>query len=606
MTRLKLITMAVFCAAAAVFGTSPLLAATDFLATVPADSLFCVRLNNLDAAAGATDQFVSGIAPMPPLSMMIRMKLAELVGDANMPGISTSGTFGLFGIAKDSDTDPQVFLVMPVTDMKALLSSPSVGKADANGVSMITSPMMGGGEDVAMLPAGSFAILCPPEEYDGLVALAKPSNTLEQTLTPAEKKASATAASLWARVDMARVNTLYKDEISEAFEEMEKMPNPMAPGPADNSIMKAYFSSLLALLKQSQAVDITLTPKADAVTLSSMLVAVPGSEMAKTLALGPTPKGSPQLQGYLKDGAMANFYMRLNKPVLKKVYISMLDIFAGTGEVSKEDLDKTKALVEKAMDACGDSLVGTLRVVPGAKPVFAAEYFTQIKDPKAMKDCIKEATDMMQMGLLANMYKASGMDIVYSYTPDAANYNGISIDGWKMSMHIADANSPQGQMIATMYGDGFAGRTAFVDSMLLSCGGADADATIRKMIDAYKGGTPSGSAEFRSAAAMVPDAANADFICTYNYLRLFKGFTGILPIPGVAEAFANLPESKSNLAVAGRVADGMLSVDLVVPKQHAMEIVDAFKQMQSSMQKGPGPMPGPGGMPMKGKGGMPE
>jgi hypothetical protein len=175
-----------------------------------------------------------------------------------------------------------------------------------------------------------------------------------------------------------------------------------------------------------------------------------------------------------------------------------------------------------------------------------------------------------------------GMKTSSTYTPDSAKYNGVSIDSWTMSMKAADPNSKEAKLISSMYGDGMNGYFAFTDGVALSYAGPDADANIKKLIDSYKSGGPkTGSAEFKDALAMVPDAAGADFICTYNYLRIFKAFAAMMPTPGMAESMAKLPESKSNLIISGRAANGALSMDIVLPKQHAKEISAAFMQMQA-------------------------
>jgi hypothetical protein len=199
-----------------------------------------------------------------------------------------------------------------------------------------------------------------------------------------------------------------------------------------------------------------------------------------------------------------------------------------------------------------------------------------------MKDCIKEGTAMMNKGAFADMYKASGINVAASYVPDSSKYNGASIDTWTMTTKAVDPNSQEAKMVVAMYGDNMNGRIAFTDGVALSYAGPDADATIKKMVDMYKtSGPKTGSAEFKAALALVPDSASADFICTYNYLRIFKALPAILPIPGMADTLAKLPESKSNLIVSGRAANGALSVDIVLPKQHAQEMMGAFMQIQA-------------------------
>jgi hypothetical protein len=591
MTRLQLKHISlIICLAAVLSCPAQLLAADqpDFFGSVPADALFCVRINNLDASVAALDQYLAGVAPVPPLGMMVRAQLGEALGDPNLPGVNMTGSFGFFGIVKDAQSEPMVFLVFPISDMKAFSACHSVGKPDPNGITPVTSKTIG---EVAMLARGNYVIVCPMEEYANLLALAKmakPAANLLDGLTPLEKTASTTAP-LWARVNMARINSLYGDAMEKAFDKLKNMPNPMMgnDSSSNKAFLNAYFDSIYSLAKQTQAVNIVLAPKADALTLSLILIATPGSEMATTLSLGPTPKGSPELMAYMEDGALANCYIKVNRPLLKKLYISFFDLLAKTNTgTSQPDMEKAKALIIKCIDACGDTTVGTMKGLPGGKPAFSFNYAIQIKDAKVMKDCIKEATDMMNKGAFADMYASMGLKVSSTYTPDSMKYNGASIDSWTMSMKTADPNSQEAKMMTAMYGDGMKGLIAFTDGLALCYAGPDAEATIKKMIDERKAGGPkTGSAEFKSAMAMVPDAAGADLICTYNYLRIFKALPAMLPIPGLAEAFAKLPESKSNLIFSARAANGALSVDIILPKLHAQELMGAFMQMQASAKQ---------------------
>ena len=96
----------------------------------------------------------------------------------------------------------------------------------------------------------------------------------------------------------------------------------------------------------------------------------------------------------------------------------------------------------------------------------------------------------------------------------------------------------------------------------------------------------------QKAMAVIPDADKADIIFTYNYLRLFKAMSAMMPVemPQI-----NIP-SKSNLVFAARVEKGALGLDVAVPKEHLQEIMMMFQmmmqmQMQRQMQQAPQTMP---------------
>jgi len=458
-----------------------------------------------------------------------------------------------------------------------------VTKADPNGISQI------GGDDTDMLVMGDYAIICPSEQYASLTAMAKAkgAKSIADVLV-AQEKAGASTAPLWVRVDMVKINALYGRDMADQFEKLKSMPSAaMAGGAAGpTKAVGAYLDAALSIVKQSQTVNLSVTPKANAITLTTLLVATPGSEMAKTLALGPTPKGSPELTAYLKDGALANYYMRLNKPMVNKIYTSFFDLFAGGNGLSKQDIDKVKALIDKGTGSLGDAAAGSIMGAPGSKPPFALDYVVQVKDAKAMQEASNGAMDMFNNGPLGKVYKSMGVDMSMTRSPQPAQYNGFSIETTTVSVKAADPNSEEAHMLEMMYGGGFKTCDASGPGVSLVCIASDSEAAVRKLVDQYKAGGPKeGSSEFKAAMALVPDAANADVIVTYNYLRIFKSFSTLIPIPGIGDALAKLPESKSNLVVAARMANGTLSVDVVLPKQHAQEIMAAVNQVQAQMMQ---------------------
>ena len=100
----------------------------ELLGMLPAESLFCVRVNNLENSLGQIDQFLTGISPMPMfLSMTVRGQLAKLLGSPELTGLNMSGNFALFAVttAGESTAPKQsgmfIAVLAPVTDYKQFI-----------------------------------------------------------------------------------------------------------------------------------------------------------------------------------------------------------------------------------------------------------------------------------------------------------------------------------------------------------------------------------------------------------------------------------------------------------------------------------------------------
>jgi predicted Zn-ribbon and HTH transcriptional regulator len=151
-------------------------------------------------------------------------------------------------------------------------------------------------------------------------------------------------------------------------------------------------------------------------------------------------------------------------------------------------------------------------------------------------------------------------------------------------MKSTDADSPQGQMISGMYGEGFDYQWALVDGLCVSAMGGDVNSAIHEMIDQVKAGGPKEiGAEVKTALGLLPEANKADFVATYNLLRLFRMIATMAPMP--------MPQmeipTKSNIIAAGKVGRGRVVVDVAVPKEHLAEVMGGILMMQQQMMMQP-------------------
>ena len=96
------------------------------LQMVPAESLFVVRVNNLDYTLNQTDQFLAGLSPVPiGVAMLARMQFANVLGSPELNGVNMAGSFAVFAVTapgESTETNPpsNMFIggLVPVTDYK--------------------------------------------------------------------------------------------------------------------------------------------------------------------------------------------------------------------------------------------------------------------------------------------------------------------------------------------------------------------------------------------------------------------------------------------------------------------------------------------------------
>jgi hypothetical protein len=585
--------LVLFIFAATLRGQSP--ANNELLKMIPAKSLFCVRVNNFDYTLNQIDQFLAGVSPMPMgVSMLVRMQLANLLGSPQLNGLNTNGSFAAFGVTMPAETmqtntAPNNFvgILAPVTDYKQFIEgNPNCAQADEKGISKIT---INGAPVLLSAKAGNYALMSWANDYDKLVTMAKAiSDTkaagLSGILDATETKQAQTEP-IWAYGNVQQVSETFGTLISAKIEEIKTIAKSMQAGHSGASpesiqnIMNMYSGIINVLMKETKSVSIGINPKPDILNITETISAVPGTDMAKMLTADATSKQENTLLAYLQDGAVANFGATINTPLWKTLNVRGIDIFAAMAgrSMSADNIKVFKTLATEIIDSVEGPVVYSVLSDTKNKPPFAVKYLIAVKDENKFNQIIEKATDTMKTSGIMDFYKSMGMETSFSMEKAVDSYKGVSINSAKLTMKATDVNSPQAQMITSMYGEGFDYRWGMADGLFVCAVSGDVNSTIRELIDQVKAGSPKQiGAEVKAALSLLPEANKADFLVTLNVLRILKMVTSMVPVP--------IPpmdiQTSSNIVIAGNAADNRMVVNIAVPKQHLTEIMSTFMMMQ--------------------------
>ena len=595
--------LVLFVCAAGLWGESSAKPAGDqLLKMIPAESLFCLRVNHFEYTLSQIDQFLAGVSPMPMgITILARTQFARVLGSPELIGVNMNGSFAIFAATVPSDsteTNPisNIFLggLVPVMDYKQFITgNPNCGQPDEKGISKITSV---GTTAMLVTQAGNYALISSANDYDKLAVMARMISTakaagLARALDAAEAKLAMTEP-IWAYENIQQASKTFGPLVFGQLEkiktEMEKKKPTVQGPPVDAAmIIDMYANIIKTLMKETKSLSLTVRPKANACNLTVSVTAVPETDMADMFVADALAEQENRLLAYLKDGAIMNFGCKMNAPFWKKFNIKSIDLLAViAGEsVTAEDIVKSKALVADAFDCLGGPIACSFSVDAKSKPPFAIKYVIAVKDEKKYGRLVEEAAEMMNTGGIADFYKSMGMEMSFTIMQGVDRYKGVSIDSAKLAMKSTDANSPQGQMINAMYGDGFNYRWGMVNRLCVMAIGDDVDSAIRELIDEVKAGSPKQmAAEMKVALALLPEAGKADFIATYNFLRWLKMLGAFAPVP-MPLAQMDIP-TKSNIVFAGKAGNGKMVVDIALPKEHLTEMMAAFQiMMQQKLKK---------------------
>jgi hypothetical protein len=582
-----------FCAVGfgAAGGTGP--ASGNPLSVIPADSLFCLRINKLGTTLGQVDQFLAGVSPVPVnVSLLAPMQLGKLLGSVEPKGINMAGDFAIFGLLPGGETPnpSRIGVLVPVSDYEQFTKgNPNVTPPDAQGISRI-----GEGEQkmFAAVKAGSYTLVTAASNQQALTEMKNwisgtGTTPLSQRLSPEELKWSSSAP-VWAYANVQTASKMFGpmiqaklQEARKGMEEAQKQGQPM-PGQM-GAVMDMYAGMLNVLMQETQSVSLSLDPTATAIRAGFVTGAVPNSEMAKIFQ-GDSGTPDRKFLQYLENGAIMNLIVSINPASwnrLNSFYIDLMAKFVGKDPAS-EEVRNLKKLTTDATNALTGTLAASFSMDLNAKPPFKLQEVVGIKDPQAFYRVLDESSKMLESGLVADLMKNLGMKFKFELKRKAETYKDVPIDAIKLGMEMTDPNSPESKMMAAMYGEGMEGRIAIVNNLLVYTVAQDPGPLVRKLIDQVKGGgTQAVPSEVQAAMQLIPGSEKAGFFATYNYLRVLQMVTAIMPLPIPRTAV----QSQSNIAIAGKAAGGNLTIDLALPKQHLVEIMTVFMQMQQKMQE---------------------
>jgi len=269
--------------------SNPGAAQADVLGVVPADCLFCLRIDNFDYTISQADQFITGLSPVPlGLPMMVRMLFGGITGDPQLAGVNMNGTFGVFALPMPAAADPNdsVFtgVLIPVTTYDAFVASPTVGPPDARGISQITpQATMFPIPPMVATQAGGFALVTGAEYADMLATVADSISSGSSPAIgsiPGVTTSDVAAAPIWVYIDAQKAAAMAPPAGA-----MPGGPGALPMGPG---MMNFDIASMAGDIPV-KSVTLGLEPKPNVFTIMARVLAIPGTELAQTFVRGSAP-----------------------------------------------------------------------------------------------------------------------------------------------------------------------------------------------------------------------------------------------------------------------------------------------------------------------------
>jgi len=310
-------------------------------------------------------------------------------------------------------------------------------------------------------------------------------------------------------------------------------------------------------------------------------VALPDTLLAEMFQTNTAPK--EKFARYLSDGAMMNLSCNLNPAMIEAI-----NNFGYEMMMTLPQNDPNSAETKTIMNSFKENSSGSMAasIMPTSKPgqFFNIATVTKIKDAEKMQKDMDTMLAIFKKGI----FNSPGMNMNVQLDKNTSKYKNTNINSLKYTLKAQDPNSPEAQIIKSMFGDGLNAKYAFVNNLALYALGGDNTATINQLIDKTKSPPLTTSEELKKAFSLIQGSENADVFATFNIIRIIKAVMSFIPTP--TPQIPDIPTT-SNIVLAAKTDNGQMKFNVAVPKDHIKEIMTLVQTMQMQQMQQSQPTP---------------
>ena len=576
------------------------------LQILPRETLFCVKIKNLQQTGEAIEAFLEGITPEDEdISEDLLSSLNRMLGGEEPRAVRMKGTFGLFGVILPGEgamgnpfANLFVGALVPVGNYENFVArNPNVGEPDEDGIATLRSGERTRG---LALRKNQYAVLCEGHNREKLLRFKQMIDRKGRRLggaLDAEEKTLARTSPIWAYANIQQVGRTFGPMVYGQLENMKAMlkqaqERPEGPKFDPEAVVGFYREFFKVILEGTEHVAVGIAPSAEACRFTMQSKAVEGTLLAQMFSAPTGYAGNELLEdllGYLDNGAFLNIAGKIDHESLKLFYDKMIDLMGRMAPttVDEAEIGRFKTLTNNMIDAIGEGVAASLKAGKGEGGPFSFKYVIKVKGKKAFENVIEEQLKMIKEGAFNKLYKGFGMTMDIQADPAAAEHQGVKIGKARIAFQMGQADSQEDKMIKAIWGEGMTYTWAVLDGYALYAMGGDCDRTIRTLIDQVKwGGAAEPVSEIMTAVDVFkPDETRSyDFGGTFNIVRMMDLMSVFMKAAGGPQIEPLDMPTATNVVFGGWSADNKLTVETVLPKRHVLEIKAAGEEFDRRMR----------------------
>lgn len=285
--------------------------------------------------------------------------------------------------------------------------------------------------------------------------------------------------------------------------------------------------------------------------------------------------------------------MNATGKVNKQLTQNLSDLFLENFTSMKDDFAEIKKLIDLTNDAMGDEVAFSMSVSDGPFP-FAMKQLIRINKTEDI-DLLIQQNFQANIEMVKLMGPADADYDSYIDSATSLDYKNTAIHSMKLPV------STMPEMTLDMSDLSLDTNIAIIDDVMILTMGPNSLDEMYVLIDRIQSGEqPEISGDMAMAMGLIDNPQETDFIASYNYIRLMTAMSKMMQSAAFSGASAeeqaqmemaagmfssfDIP-TESCMAIAGKVDNARFTAQIVLPKQHLMEIVTAVNQMQQQMMQ---------------------
>jgi hypothetical protein len=584
-----------------------LTAAGSAVELVPADTMLCVVINDIDAASKNIDEFMLGLSLVPvSASMGVKMGLISAVGEKHAPGIDTSGDIAVFAFKMDAQPSDKpnplqgigVAAIVPLADFDLLTKdNPAIQGPDAGGIYRLTAM----GQKIAFKPLGSYAVMAG--EFAGfdaaqIIQSVEGSETSIAAGMDAHVLEDSGTYPVWAYFDIQALNKNYGPMFSGYLQmgrgamakQLENVPEKEAASSRlGMKFLNSYFDLIDMFLNQGKSFCLSLDVRPDMLKFKKTFFALPGTAMAAYFAEDDRLLNTA-LSKYATEDSFVTLAMKVDTHSYKELTSLAVawaaDILSG-GEAD-ELVEKAQKSMTDMLDAMGGDYMYSINF-DEAGSIFAGNYVLEVKDEQKYSAAVDAAVEFWTSPELLKFTEDLGFKLDFVIDKNALEIEGRPVDKARLNVSLVDEESKESDALKKIFGEGLDYYWTISEKLWLCSVGGEGKERLGEMLKDTQ--TPAAQA-FLDSISMVDDWQKADMAGTYNYAKALVWSMQIADILGETAVDTSKFSCQSQISFAAKFLDNGAKFEAVVPKAHVKEITEIFMGIQAA-QKKPANQPAP-------------